>query len=83
MREVEWDEDQQALMLALAEYRLQFCDGCGGALDETCNIENEFAYVAKGPWLCWGCEAVGVARNRYTETHPKVQRPDRWVLEKR
>lgn len=81
--EVEWDQDEQALMLALEEYRLLYCDGCGGSLEETMNPENEFAYTAKGPWLCWGCQAVGRARDRFVETHPNATRPDRWMLEKR
>lgn len=82
-REVEWDDDQQALVLALAVYKLMYCDGCGGELTETMKIENEFSFKAVGPWLCWGCETVGRARGTYMETHPKAQHPDRWTLEKR
>jgi hypothetical protein len=70
-------------MLALAVYRTLHCDNCGGELEETMKAENEFAFKAVGPWLCWGCETVGKARNGYMESHPHAQRPDRWVLEKR
>lgn len=80
---MEWDPDQQALMLALATYRLMYCEGCGGPLEETMDIENEFSYEAVGPWLCWGCETVGKARVQYMESHPKAQHPDRWSLKKR
>jgi hypothetical protein len=81
--EVEWDSDQQSLMLALAEYRLQFCPDCGGELDETMKPENEFAYTAIGPWLCWGCQAVGRARDNYNDAHPRATNPNRWILKKK
>jgi hypothetical protein len=82
-REAEWDSEQQALMLALAEGRLLFCPDCGGDRDETMDPKNEFAYKAIGPWLCWGCQAIGRAYDKYVESHPKVTNPNRWTLEKR
>ena len=70
-------------MLALDVYRTLHCGNCGGELEETMKMENEYAFKATGPWMCWGCETVGTARARYMETHPKAHRPDRWFLEKR
>jgi len=71
------------LVLALAEYRYVFCGNCGHDLNETMASENEFAYKATGPWLCWACQAIGRARERYIEQHPHVVNPDRWQVEKR
>lgn len=81
--EHEWDEDQQALMIALYMLEKQTCPGCGGDLNETMKVENEFEYMVTGPYLCWGCQAMGRARDRFTETHPHAHFPDRWVLKKR
>lgn len=70
-------------MLALAEYRATRCDGCGEPLEESTHRDNEFVYTAVGPYNCWSCEAVGAARDRYVETHPKAQRPNRWKVERK
>lgn len=82
-REVEWDRDQQALMLALGLLRRQTCKGCGEHLPETTDIANEYRYEAEGPYLCHGCETVGAAHRRYTTEHPDVTDAGRWVISRR
>lgn len=82
-REVEWDRDEQALMLALAYHRAQTCSDCGAHLPESTDIANEYAYQAIGPYLCHSCETVGAAARRYTEEHPHVTNAKRWKTEKR
>jgi len=69
-------------MLALAEYREMYCSGCGGELEKTMHIDNEFAYTAT-PWVCWGCKAIDKGVSRYQESHPNARPPGRWSLEKR
>lgn len=77
--ESEWNRDEQALMLALAEYRSELCDGCGGHLAETTRPENDGQYDADGPYLCYRCEAIGGARARFVKDRPHVTNPYRWT----
>ena len=81
-REAEWDPQQQALILALAQHRDETCDGCGGHLPETTAAANEGRYDATGPFLCHSCEALGSARNAFAKA--REQNPphnmNRWSV---
>ena len=81
-REVEWDPDQQALILALAEYRKQICEGCNGYLPETTVPANEGRYDVVGPFLCHSCEALGRTRTGFAQSREKnpVHNMNRWSV---
>ena len=81
-REVEWDQDQQALILALAEYRAETCDQCGGYLPETTLKANEGHYEAVGPFMCHSCEALGRAKAAKAEARRKnpIYNMNRWSM---
>ncbi len=71
-REVEWDDDQQAWMLALAEYRAQTCSGCGGYLPDTTHPDRALdGYVAGPPVRCGGCTAL----HREFPMYEKAEQP--------
>ncbi len=58
---MEWDEEQQAIMLALAKYRALSCRGCGGWLPETTEKEAAHAYQVEQPIRCHRCAAFSIA----------------------
>lgn len=72
--ETEWDEEQQAYMLALAHHRKLTCQSCGGWLPDTTEAEAEDAYVAELE-RCHSCVAldIGVTQAR-TMPHPSALR---------
>ncbi len=81
-REVEWDGDQQALILGLHLKRREDCDSCGGHLPETTDPANEGRYEAVGPFLCYSCEALGTKRDSFAkarENNP-VHNMSRWSI---
>lgn len=65
--EQEWDEQQQAWMLALAECEAMSCHGCGGWLPETTAIENDERYAAPEGIRCHSC----TAQSRAQQDHAK------------
>lgn len=65
--EVEWDDEQRAWMLALAEADAQSCDGCGGWLPHTTSIEMSDGFVADHPLRCHRCEALSVRRKSVSD----------------
>lgn len=65
--EVEWDDDERAWMLALAELEAQSCDGCGGWLAVTTDVKMSDGYVAEHPLRCHRCEALAVRRKAVRE----------------
>lgn len=67
--EVEWDEEQQTLMLALARWRDLSCKGCGGWLADTTQKSAECAYVIERPVRCHRCAAYAVASNTARNMH--------------
>jgi hypothetical protein len=79
-REPEWDPDQQALILALAQHRREECDQCGGYLPETTDSANEGRYEVVGPFLCHSCEALGRTRAGFAQSREKnpVYNMNRW-----
>lgn len=77
-REQEWDEQEQGLMLALAEWERLTCNGCGGWLPETTAKENDGAYAPPKPIRCHCCEALAISQElRGDKERPQAQR---WPL---
>jgi hypothetical protein len=71
-REVEWDDEQQAMMLALAEYRDSVHEACGGYLPDTTAAEADGQYVADIPSRCHLCTARAIAAEPYfKDDHPQ------------
>jgi hypothetical protein len=71
--EVEWDEQQQTYMLALAAYRQRRCPGCAGDLEETTAPANEDRYKYDLPLQCFRCVAFARATKAYQdEPHPQT-----------
>lgn len=64
--EAEWDEEQQALMLALAVYRASRCEGCGGDLAETTSHEQ---WNVPPPMRCHRCTAIAIAQDAHDHKH--------------
>ena len=78
-REVEWDDEQRALTLALAQFHAESCNGCGGWLHETAADDAEGKYVAEPPVRCWRCKAINAERAGYYE-EPDIYHPDSYVI---
>lgn len=74
--EPEWDETQRSWMLALAKWRDQRCNRCGGDLEETTDEENDGTpghsdYRPLPPLRCHRCTALSVSEDKYrATTHP-------------
>jgi NAD-dependent SIR2 family protein deacetylase len=64
---VEWDEHEQALILALAEYKSSLCPRCHGDMEETTDPAHEDRYVPKLPIRCHRCDGLIRSENAYTE----------------
>jgi hypothetical protein len=58
--ESEWDDDEQALMMALALYRGRLCPR-GHHLPDTTSPEAEDRYDASSPVRCHACTALSRA----------------------
>jgi len=50
--ESEWDDQQQAIMIALAVWEASRCPACGGDPEECQGAANEFAWRVDGPVRC-------------------------------
>ncbi|HEY9414796.1 MAG TPA: hypothetical protein VIQ30_08575 [Pseudonocardia sp.] len=68
VREPEWDEEQQALMLALDLHEALTCSGCGGYLPHTTAPEADDAYKAELPIRCHRCTAIAIGADAYSDT---------------
>jgi hypothetical protein len=66
--ETEWDEQQQAWMLALDLWRAQRCPHCGRNLDECTSAQAEDAWVAPPPTRCHAATAVSIRQDQYRDT---------------
>lgn len=82
--EPEWDETEQAWMLALGLYRETRCPGCGGNLAVTTKPEYEDKYKAELALQCFRCVGFGRSHDRYGDQpypgsliHRVPQRPTR------
>lgn len=71
IREVEWDEEQQAWMLALLLYRSQL-GPCGHYLPHTAAPDAEERYFSPEPDRCHACTAVGATSRAYMDS-PQAQ----------
>jgi hypothetical protein len=65
--EVEWDESEQTVMLALHQYRNSLCPKCGGPLDKCTDPANEMKYTAGLPIRCHATTARGKAAEPYRD----------------
>ena len=65
--EVEWDEGEQTVMLALQAYRGALCPLCGGPLSICTAAENEMKYDAGLPVRCHATTARGRAAEPYKD----------------
>jgi hypothetical protein len=70
--EPEWTEEDQFLMLALADYEARLCGGCNQPLDQTTKAEHDGAYRAGLPIRCHRCTASLQAQEAYQE-NPQPQ----------
>lgn len=60
---MEWDEEQQTIMLALARYRELCCPGCGGWIPETTDASARNAYEVDLV-RCHRCSAHAMAAEK-------------------
>lgn len=67
VREPEWDEEQQAHVMALEMYEALACGGCGGYLPETTAKDADDGYAADLPVRCHRCTAIGVQADGYRD----------------
>lgn len=73
VREPEWSDQDQLLMLALARYRGDLCPICHGDMVETTDIANDDGYRALPPIRCHRCTALGRSAEQYKdEPHPQA-----------
>lgn len=69
--ETEWDEEQQALIVALALWHDTRCRRCGGDLRETASPGMEGGYTPLPPLRCHRCTALSAVEERYrSNSHP-------------
>jgi hypothetical protein len=81
--ESEWDEQQRGWMLALSAYEASRCQGCGGDVTETFDINNTFAYYVDAPHVCHACAAIERAMDSYSKAGHTTGASLRWIPEKR
>jgi hypothetical protein len=84
-RDVEFDDDEQAEVIAYEEMLDNQCPGCGGQLDETTDPDMEGEYVGSPPTRCFRCDAIAVAQEPYmgVDAHgkPKTRHPQALLWE--
>lgn len=66
-REPEWSEEDQAWVLALAEYRSYRCPSCGGDIRECADPEADDRYTVPVPGRCHATTALLIAQKKYAE----------------
>lgn len=67
-REAEWDEQEQAWMLALAEYRATRCPDCGRDVRECTDPASEGKYRVPPPDRCHATTALVIAQKVNAES---------------
>lgn len=72
-RDVEFDDDEQAGVLAYEEMLDNQCPGCGGQLDET--TDPDIDWHAHPPTRCFKCDARLLAQEPYTAINKDTGRP--------
>lgn len=66
--EAEWDDEERAWMLALADYRASRCPNCGGDARECLDPETEGEWVVPPPVRCQARTAITIAQKPYGES---------------
>ncbi|MFC6017803.1 hypothetical protein ACFP2T_16500 [Plantactinospora solaniradicis] len=66
--EPEWSEEDQAWMLALAEYRAGLCPACRRPLRECADPDADGGYTVPSPTRCHATTALLIAQEQYTES---------------
>jgi len=74
-RDVEFDDDEQAGVLAYEEMLDNQCPGCGGQLDETTDPANEGEYEGSPPTRCFKCDALLAAQEPYLQVDQRTGKP--------
>ena len=82
-REAEWDDEQAAWMLALAEYRTNLHSECGGYLPETTAPGAEDGYRAEPPVRCHLCTERGRAVAAFADGGGKQMEALLWPVRRR
>lgn len=78
-REPEFNEEDRAWFLALAEYRALTCGGCGGWLPDTTEHMASHYNADPEPYACGSCLALGIAQRAYAEHYPNDMHATRWA----
>lgn len=65
--EVEWDDGEQTVMLALQAYRAALCPLCGGPLSVCTSPENELKFKGGLPIRCHATTARSIAMEPYKD----------------
>jgi hypothetical protein len=73
--EVEWDEEQRDLMIALQEYRASLCPLCGWRREICGNSKNSHLIEIPTPERCYVATNLEVAKDRETANGAVVQQP--------
>lgn len=83
-REVEWDPEQRALVLALELYESLVHSQCGHYLPESTAAEADGAYDVEPPTRCHACTARATAIKAHM-TSPHSPHPEAllWVVKRR
>lgn len=68
--ESEWDEEQQAIMLAYYAWESTRCPACGGNPAECQGADNEFAWKADGPHRCHRTATRSRAQREFLKGKP-------------
>lgn len=71
VREPEWDEEQRAWMLGLAEREARECKRCGHDLAETLNPQWEWVPATSDPMVCGAC-AASIAQEQKHAKDPRA-----------
>lgn len=66
--EAEWDDEQRAIMAALAEYRAGMCPcGCGHRMSDTTAAEGTVKFSVPTPNACLARLKLAEAQKKYAE----------------
>lgn len=66
--EPEWSEQDQAWMLALAEYRAGLCPACGQELRVCADPEGDGNWTVPPPTRCHATTAMSIAQKSYADS---------------
>lgn len=70
-REVEWDDDQRAMMLAYQAHMADTCSGCGNTLTETTDPAAEGTYTVPLPRRCHACTPLLAKMGEYDKAQQR------------